>query len=224
MPLSALIPAVGRLTVFAFVLVLLSLTGCVKSVYPWHAEEDVAFDASLAGAWIGEGDIDGCLLRISADITHQARHYNFEITKDTPQGCSDLNESDKWAGGGQLLQIGQQRFVELWEDKCDLYTLLKLEADAQTITVVPMDSDALGELIRARKERLQGRVEGHTMQADDVLLTSSTEDLRRFLRSHADDKKVFAADVAVKFHRREGTSQISLGATSLLDGDTGVNR
>ena len=40
------------------------------------------------------------------------------------------------------------------------------------------------------------------MQPDDVLLTSPTEDLRRFLRSHANDEKVFPAEETVKFHRK----------------------
>ena len=57
----------------------------------------------------------------------QVRHDNVEITKETPQGCADLGESSKWSAGGQLLQIGQQRFVEVWDDRCDLYTLLKLK-------------------------------------------------------------------------------------------------
>ena len=141
-------------------------------------------------------------MNITADPTRQVRHDNVEITKETPQGCADLGESSKWSAGGQLLQIGQQRFVEVWDDRCDLYTLLKLNGDLQTMSLVPMDSDALARFIDAKKEKLQGRVEGHTMQPDDVLLTSPTEDLRRFLRSHANDEKVFPAEETVKFHRK----------------------
>jgi hypothetical protein len=65
-----------------------------------------------------------------------------------------------------------------------------------------MDSDVLARFIDAKKEKLQGRVEGHTMQPDNVLLTSPTEDLRRFLRSHANDEKLFPAEETVKFHRK----------------------
>ena len=70
------------------------------------------------------------------------------------------------------------------------------------MSLVPMDSDALARFIDEKKEKVQGRVEGHTMQPDDVLLTSPTEDLRRFLRSRANDEKVFPAEETMKFHRK----------------------
>ena len=200
---SMAIHAWGKLAVLTVaVAVLVSLTGCVQSVYPWHVDEDVVFDANLAGAWSGEGDTQGCLLNITADPARQARHYNVEIIKDTSHGCGDLSEPGKWTAGGQLLEIGRQRFVEIWDDKCDLYTLLKLNADSQTMSLVPLDSEVVAGFIHTKKERLQGRVDGHTMQPDDVLLTSPTPDLRRFLQSHANDENVFPAEVTVKFHRK----------------------
>lgn len=193
----------GKLAFLATALaVLLNLTGCVQSVFPWHADEDVVFDANLAGAWIGDGDMEGCSLNIIADAARQVRHYNIEITRMTPQNCEDLGESRKWSAGGELLQIRQQRFVEVWDDKCGLYTLLKLNGDSQTMSLVPMDSDVLAQFIDAKREKLQGRVDGHSIQPDDVLLTSPTEDLRRFLRNHANDEKVFPAGETVRFHRR----------------------
>ncbi len=183
---------------------LFGLTGClVQSVYPWYGDEDVVFDGNLAGAWIGEGPMKGCLLNITADPTRQVRHYNIELSK-VPGGCQDLNsESAKLSGGGQMVQSGRLRFFDVWDDRCDLHTLLKINADSQTLSLVPMDPGFMADLIRQKVVKLQGRVEGHTMWPDDVLLTTSSSDLRRFLRRHADDKKLFSEEDTMKFHRNE---------------------
>jgi hypothetical protein len=74
---SITIRTTGEFGVLAVALaVLLSLAGCVQSIFPWHADEDVVFDANLAGAWIGDGDTEGCSLNITADPTRQVRHYS----------------------------------------------------------------------------------------------------------------------------------------------------
>jgi hypothetical protein len=198
----SLISLPGRLIVFTIALAaLFGLTGClVQSVYPWYGDEDVVFDGNLAGAWIGEGPMKGCLLNITADPTRRVRHYNIEVSK-VPGGCQDLNsESAKLSGGGQMVQSGQQRFFDVWDDRCDLHTLLKINTDSQTLSLVPMDPDSMANLIRQKV--INGRIEGHTMWPDDVLLTSSSSDLRQFLRRHADDKELFSEEDTMKFHRK----------------------
>jgi hypothetical protein len=199
----SLISLPRRLIAFTIALAaLFGLTGCVvQSVYPWYGDEDVVFDGNLAGAWIGEGPMKGCLLNITADPTRQVRHYNIEVST-VPGGCQDVNsESAKLSGGGQMVQSGRQRFFDVWDDRCDLHTLLKINADSQTLSLVPMDPDSMANLIRQKE--LHGRIEGHTTWPDDILLTSSSSDLRRFLRRHADDKKLFSEEDTMKFHRNE---------------------
>ncbi len=122
----SLISLPRRLIAFTIVLAaLFGLTGCVvQSVYSWYGDEDVVFDGNLAGAWIREGPMKGCLLNITADPTRQVRHYNIEVST-VPGGCQDLNsESAKLSGGGQMVQSGRQRFFDVWDDRCGLHTLL----------------------------------------------------------------------------------------------------
>lgn len=92
---------------------LFSLSGCVvESVYPWYEEGDVVFEGNLAGTWVGEKELNSCLLNIVADSTRQVRHYNIEFSK-LPGGCPDLNsDCAKQSGGGQVLHLGRQRFFD----------------------------------------------------------------------------------------------------------------
>ena len=181
------------------------LAGCVQSVYPFYEDSDLVFDGSLAGTWVGEGELKPCLLTITADRSRQVRQYNLELLR-VPGGCPDLNSDwSKPGGGGQLLQLGQQRFLDVWDDMCGLHTLLKVRANSHTLSLVPIDSDLLADFIRNKTVNLQGRIEGGSAAwgyPDDVLLTSATEDLRKFLRAHADDKNLFRETDALQFVRK----------------------
>ncbi len=101
-----------------------------------------------------------------------------------------------------MVHSGRQRFLDVWDDRCDLHTLMKINADSQTISFLPMDPDLMADLIRKNAVKLRGRIQGHTTWPDDVLLTSSSSDLRRFLRRHANDKELFSEEETMKFHRQ----------------------
>ena len=191
-----------RLFALAFTIVgLLPFAGCVQSVYPWYQDADVVFDGNLAGTWVGVGDeVKGCSVSVNADATCQVRHYDLELLGKT---CANLSlDSDKLTAGGQLLQQGQQRFLDFWDDRCDLHTLVKINVDRQTLSLIPMTPEPTEDLIGQKPAKLQGRVEGHTMWPDDVLLTSSSQNLRKFLRAYANDKDLFSKEDALTFHRQ----------------------
>lgn len=179
--------------------VLLGFTGCVQSVYPWYEQRDVVFDADLAGKWVGEGDVHSCVLRITADPAREVRHYNLEVSK-VEGSCPDIEHVVvNLSGGGQLVRIGGQVFLDVWGDDYGLHSLLKINLSPKTLSFVAIDSDDMGSLIRHKEVKLSGRVDGHTTEPDDVLLTSSTRDLRRFLITHASDPKLFRPEL--RFHR-----------------------
>jgi hypothetical protein len=187
--------AAGTMTLAA----LLGFTGCVQSVYPWYEERDVVFEGDLGGTWVGEGDVDSCVLRITADPARESRHYDLEASK-VEGGCPDIENGVNLGGGGQLVRIGRQRFLDVWDDNYHLHTILKINIDPKALSLVAIDSDALGSLIKRKGVKLRGRVEGHLRDPDDVLLTSSTLDLRRFLIAHAGDPKLFGPEL--RFHRK----------------------
>jgi hypothetical protein len=178
------------------------LTSCVQSVYPFYEDSDVVFDKGLAGLWVGEGELKPCLLNIIADSTSEPGHYEVEFAKGAG-GCSSLNpDRTKASGGARLLQVGQQRFLDVWDDKYFLHNILKIRVDSRTLALIPIDPDFLGDLIQQGTVKLQGRVQGSTMWLNNILLTSSTEDLRRFLAEHAGDKGLFSEKDALQFRRK----------------------
>jgi hypothetical protein len=187
--------AAGTMTLVA----LFGFTGCVQSVYPWYEEQDVVFDGDLVGIWVGEGDLDSCVLRITGDPAFERRHYNLEFSK-VEGGCPEIDDGINLSAGGQLVRVGRQRFLDVWDDDYHLHSILKMDLDPRALSLVPIDSDALGSLIRHKSVNLRGRVEGHLRDPDDVLLTSTTRDLRRFLIDHAGDPKLFSAEL--RFHRK----------------------
>lgn len=178
---------------------LFGFTGCVQSVSPWYEERDVVFDGDLAGIWVGEGDLDSCVLRITGGSAPESRFYNLEFSK-VEGGCPDIKDGFKLTGGGQLVRVDRQRFLDVWYDDYRLHSALKINLDPRVLSFVPIDSDALGSLIRHKSVKLRGRVEAHLRDPDDVLLTSTTRDLRRFLIDHGGDPKLFSAEL--RFHRK----------------------
>jgi hypothetical protein len=172
-------------------------------VYPWYEDTDVAFDPNLAGTWVGNGDDEKeCVITVTADPKRQVRHYNVELSSPT---CADLKpELAQLSGGAQLLQVGGQRFIDIWDDDFDgLHTLGKIELNGQTLSVVLMTPDSIEDLMR--HEKLQARVEsGHDSIGipDDVLITTPTSALRKLLRKHAEDKRLFLPEEALQFHRQ----------------------
>jgi len=192
-----------RLLALALTIVgLLPLAGCVQSVYPFYEDSDVVFDGSLAGTWVGEGALKPCLLNITADPDRQGSHYDLEFSK-VPGGCPDLDSGRaKLSGRGQVLQVGQQRFFDVWDGDYYLHNILKIKNDSQTLSLVPIDPDLLGDLIERKAVKLEGRIEGHSTWPDGVLLTSPSKDLRSFLSDRADDKELFSEKDALRFHRQ----------------------
>ena len=91
-----------------------------------------------------------------------------------------------------MLQVGQQRFLDVWDDGCGLHNILKINADSQTLSLMPVDPELLEDLIDNKTVNLQGRTEGGGRWfLTEILLTSSTEDLHKFLAEHAGDKGLF---------------------------------
>ena len=179
---------------------LLLLSGCIQSVYPWYAEQDVVFDPSLAGTWLTEGENDDgkeCMVTITADETREVRHYNLEIASAT---CPDANSNV--SAGAQLFQVGGNRYLDIWDDTHDLNTLMKVRQEGDGLLLIPLDIDSLELLMKKGRFKLRARVNGHTMAPDDIMITSETGELRRFLRENSNQERLFNEGNEFRFRRR----------------------
>lgn len=191
-------------------LVLPFLTGCwVQSVYPFYEDSDVIVDNTLAGEWIGEGELKNCLLTISLELS--VKIYSI-AAKPTVAGSEAHSDCDSGTLKARLAQVGQQRFVDIVPDGDNSWTpldmILKLDTYKQHLALTPLDAEWIADAITRKSAKLQGRIGG---AADSfpvgwmtVTLVSSTSDLREFLRQHADDKRAFSETGRMEF-RRNGT-------------------
>lgn len=203
-----------RCTFAALILVAIPFTtGCwVRSVYPFYEDSDVVVDQTLAGAWVGDGELRNCVLAIN--LSAASRTYTIEVanSENKTAGCKAITEtqSERVAFRGQLVQIGQRRFFDVVDMEHDgLDMLLKIETDKTGLALTPLDSEWMANAMDSNNVKLQGRTEffggefGAGPPPDGrVTLVSTTTDLRDFLRQHADDKAVFSGSGRMMFRRK----------------------
>jgi len=204
----------SRSTFAALVLAIMPFTtGCwVRSVYPFYEDSDVVIDQTLAGAWVGEGELRNCVLAIS--LSAASRTYMIEVanSENKTAGCKATTEtqSESMEFRGQLVQIGQRRFFDMVDmDHDGLDMLLKVETEKPGLALTPLDSEWMANAMENQTVKLRGRAEvlggefGAGPPPDGrVTLVSATSDLRDFLRQHADDKGVFSESARMMFRRK----------------------
>lgn len=189
-------------------LVLPFITGCwVQSVYPFYEDSDVIVDNTLAGEWIGEGDLKNCLLTISLEPV--VKTYTI-AGKRAVSGSEPHTDCDSGTIKGRLVQLGQQRFIDIVPDDdqawTQLDTILKLHADKERLALTPLDAEWTADAITNKNTSLQGRIQGGATDHFPVAwvtvtLVSSTSELRNFLRQHADDRQAFSESARMDFRR-----------------------
>jgi hypothetical protein len=190
--------------------VLASATGCwVQSVYPFYEESDVLVDNNLVGDWIGEGELKNCLLKIT--LQREGKTYTI-ATSDAGSKQDSRGQCDSGALEGKLIQIGQQRFVDVVPDEdkswAPLDLILKIESDKQRLVLTPLDAEWTANAMADKIVKLQGRSHEEEYGAAfpvvlmRVYLVSPTSELRDFLREHGNDRGAFSRSGQMVFQRR----------------------
>jgi hypothetical protein len=198
--------ASGRLRLLALTITIMSLpltTGCwVQSVYPFYEESDVVADDSLAGTWVGEAELQPCLLNIAFDPGEKA--YNIAMSKSAE--ATEEMKCVEMTAKGHLAQLGSQRFVDVvpTDEKslAQLHSLMKVKLDGQNLVLVPLDADWLADAIRDKTFDLTARIDEKVVPPVDVILTSPTRDLRNLLRKSGDAEGAFSDKDQMRFRKR----------------------
>jgi hypothetical protein len=198
--------ASGRLRLLALTITIMSLpltTGCwVQSVYPFYEESDVVADDSLAGTWVGEAELQPCLLNIAFDPGEKA--YNIAMSKSAE--ATEEMKCVEMTAKGHLLQLGSERFVDVvpTDEKslAQLHSLMKVKLDGQNLVLVPLDADWLADAIRDKTFDLTARIDEKVVPPVDVILTSPTRDLRNLLRKSGDAEGAFSDKDQMRFRKR----------------------
>jgi hypothetical protein len=198
--------ASGRLRLLALTITIISLpltAGCwVQSVYPFYEESDVVADDSLAGTWVGEAELQPCLLNTAFDPGEKI--YNIAMSKSAE--ATEEMKCVEMTAKGHLVQLGSQRFVDVvpTDEKslAQLHSLMKVKLDGQNLVLVPLDADWLADAIRDKTLDLIARIDEKVVPPVDVILTSPTRDLRNLLRKSGDAEGAFSDKDQMRFRKR----------------------
>lgn len=165
----------------------LLLVGCIPSVNPWYALDDVQFDPVLLGAW-SDGDEIWTFER-------GANQAGYQLTISESGKRSTFTATLFALRGNRFLDIIPDAF-EIGEDEVDLieaalfpgHLALHVAEIEPALSMAFADPDWLEDLLDENPRALSHRIEG-----DDILLTGSTRELRRFLLRHFDGGEMFEA-------------------------------
>jgi len=163
------------------------VSGCwVRSLNPIYTEKDVTFDPKLVGTWVvadDDGEEETMVFRRSGENAYElvyvsrgkAGTFDAKLVKIDDTLFVDISPKPPqgFEGGYTLHLIRSHSFV-------------KIEIGEKETRIIPLDHEWLKKALDAGKVKL-----AHEVVDELVVLTASTEDLQKFLRTHADDKKAF---------------------------------
>jgi hypothetical protein len=169
---------------------LLLLPGCiVRSVHCWLKESSIVFEEDLLGGWVGgaaDGDTVAMTFVRGADNTYIVQY------------------SDKDSHGifeGKLAKFGTDYYMDFRSKEepqgvdgmllFPTHTLARLEIGSGQLRVVLLNYDALKSA--ARLDRLRDLQ--CTWEDNELLITSPSSDLERFLLSLSRDSKLYSETI-----------------------------
>ena len=157
----------------------LASSGClVVSLQPIYDDESVGWDETLVGTWRNAEDN----IEVSID---RAEWRSYRIHYKHPVDTGDFT--------AYLTTIGDTRYLDLMSERghdfgpllIPAHAVLRLERRGDALSVSLLDYDRLSSIVR-RHRRVAG-LEMTMDQKKNVVLTGSTTDLRRWLRSAGED-------------------------------------
>jgi hypothetical protein len=166
----------------------LLLSGCfVRSLHPFLAISDAAFDPALVGTWQSQ-DENG---KGKASITFtRAGETGYELEYRDPEVAkvSRYKANLGAIGKNRCLDITPVPEKDLDDHYIAAHSLWRIALKGDTLTLEQLDYDWLKALLATQPGALD-----HEVVEGDIVLTASTEDLQRFILRYGDDPKAFSA-------------------------------
>lgn len=173
-----------RIAILSLLALICALTSCVPSLHPFHAKDDVVFDAKLVGAWSQADSND-----------------SWSFTKAGPTSYT-LVYTDKEGKAGTfkalLFKLGEQLFLDLYPDDDTLkkanapalyafhlqpmHTLAKVDGTGPTLVMGFMHPQWIEDKLKESPGALR-----HEKVNNRILLTAPTKDLQAFILKHANE-------------------------------------
>ena len=192
-------------------LAMLLLCGCwIYSVNPLaEREEDTTFDTKLLGTWWVPDT--GCSLTVTRFFDEKV--YRLEYAAPATKkldGCL-LDPGRSASFEGTLVEIGTNRFLDVQPVDRDVphhemtlhsfYRVQKL--DPANMALVPLNHDWVQSQIEQEHLNMAGRMRGGENN-DDIVITTSTKQLREFLQSYGGSDDAFQAEPKLVFQKKRG--------------------
>lgn len=162
------------------------MAGCiVSSLHPLFVEEDRIFDPELVGRWVDP-----------ADKTKPS--WIFKPRSDKGYDCTLLEKGKAYRFFAGLGKIGDSWFLDLYAERTDKETVgglhllpthsfWKLTLKKDTLTLAPLNYEWFANQVKAKKVDISYT----TLDEDRLLLTASSEELRKFFLRHEKNAEAF---------------------------------
>jgi hypothetical protein len=147
----------------------------VLSLSPAYDDDSIAWDPGLSGQWTDSDD--------NMSLTIEPSEWrSYRIHYEHPSEKGDLTGFLTIVGDDRYLDVMPLRGTDPGSFLLPVHAILRVTVDGDQLTVTPLSYDWFSDRLRA------GRDLGHGLSAlldenQHVLITSSTADLRGWLRS-----------------------------------------
>ncbi|MGZ8869191.1 MAG: hypothetical protein ACXW2P_12685 [Thermoanaerobaculia bacterium] len=167
----------------SFILLLVLLGGCFRSIHPIYTTDDLVFDPALIGEWIAESE-------------------TWTVTRAGANGYRIVHADESGRSGvfvGHLIEVKGYRFIDLLPVQTELrathlhadahlplHTLALVIRTTPTPQFATFRGDWFNELLSAQPQALR-----HERVGNEIVITASTREIQAFLVRHADNREAF---------------------------------
>ncbi|MDI6766334.1 MAG: hypothetical protein QME52_05870 [Bacteroidota bacterium] len=192
-----------RKYIITFILVLL-LSGCVRSLYPLFTDADLIFEVKLVGTWVEKDGKNTWTFEKAGEREYTLLHYEAEY--DDKMGKKVPGDTSKFIA--QLGRLDKYLFLDIYPGKPDtkvkngfynfhllsVHTISRVWLDGDLLKLSMLDNDWLERMIDNNAFKI-----AHARLSDQIILTASTEELQQLVLRYAENTKAFPKPA--EFHR-----------------------
>lgn len=177
-----------RISVAAPLLLSIVIAGCASSVSPLYTKADAADEPGLVGTWTSDksDSLDSIRIEKSKDGAYEA------ILRDAKGGAEATYEM-------HLIKLGENSFADLMlsnythgNDSVDLpmgavalHQIAKYKLTGDELSAAFVDGDAFDKA--SKKDGFTIQFRSTKSDGGDIVITSSTEQIRAYLAAHPSD-------------------------------------
>jgi hypothetical protein len=183
------------------------LKGCkLFSLHPLYTPSDLVFIPEITGTWRMEDDETMVMIRAEKDSAYRftqidgwdSVHYQLNLTRLGRHIYMDLYPFENCGTfSGTFMTDSQEqgdcsKSENILRNFLPVHSFSRVEMRQDRLVITEFDVDRLKSLFEKNRIRL-----GHEKleEEDLILLTASTDDLRKFIVKYADDPKAFVDPV-----------------------------